>query len=461
MTGPLVECVPNVSEGRDATVLAAIISAVTAVPGVLLLDVHSDRAHHRSVLTFAGPPERVLDAAFALVRVAAARIDLNHHGGVHPRIGAADVVPFVPLTGTTMAQCVTLANRLAERIGRELAIPVFLYGEAASAPERRRLASFRRGGFETLRERLPGDGSLTPDAGPPRCHPTAGATAVGARPFLVAYNVDLATDDLDAAQRIAAAIRESSGGLPGVQALGFPIDEGVQVSTNLLDLEAVTPARIFAAVRARAEEMGLAVRRSEVVGLAPTRAFEGVTATDLLLEGPLERYLIEPRLRPFGLGSWLDAVAAPTAAPGGGAAAAAVAATAAALVTMVAGITARKDEPNADRWHAMVHRGEELQERLMRLSEEDAEAVRSGDADRALSVPLSTAEAAAAVAALAVEATADGFAPARSDAAVALALARAALRGAAGTVEVNVAGLGDEATAARTRIAQLRSEAGA
>jgi glutamate formiminotransferase len=220
---PLVECVPNFSEGRDGDTIDALRSAITGVAGALLLDVHIDPSHHRSVFTFAAPPEAAVEAAFRAAAVARERIDLRRHRGVHMRIGATDVVPFVPLRGTTLDDCVALARHLGERIGRELEIPVYLYARAATRPERERLADLRRGGFEQLATRLNGDPAAAPDFGPRHPHPTAGATAVGARPVLVAYNVWLDTPDLEPARAIAREIRASSGGLPAVQAAGFTV----------------------------------------------------------------------------------------------------------------------------------------------------------------------------------------------------------------------------------------------
>ena len=218
MASPLVECVPNFSEGRDQDVLTALRAAIVAVPGVRLLDVSADTSHHRSVFTFVAPPAAAAEAAFRAMRVARDRIDLTKHSGEHPRMGATDVVPFVPVRDVTMADCVALAKQLAERVGRELEIPVFLYAKAATRPERERLPDVRKGEFEGLRDRIGTDAAADPDAGPKRIHPTAGATAIGARPFLVAFNIYLATPDVGIAKAIAKRIRTSSGGLPGVQA---------------------------------------------------------------------------------------------------------------------------------------------------------------------------------------------------------------------------------------------------
>lgn len=308
---PLVECVPNISEGRDREVIDAVAGAVRSVEGIALLDVDSDPWHHRTVYTFVGPPRAAAGAAFALVREAAARIDLGRHRGVHPRIGAADVVPFVPLAGldlgglpaADMEACVRLAGRVGERVADALGIPVFLYGRAARRPERAVPAPFRRGGFEALRESIGSDPARAPDYGERRVHPTAGATAVGARPPLVAYNVLLDTDDVTVAREIAHRVRSSSGGLPAVQALGFGVADGAQVSTNLLDPWVTPPARVFAAVREAAASRDVAIRSSEVVGLAPESVLPPGSEEELLLDAPREESLLEPRIRrAFGAG---------------------------------------------------------------------------------------------------------------------------------------------------------------
>ncbi|HXV90491.1 MAG TPA: glutamate formimidoyltransferase, partial [Gemmatimonadales bacterium] len=220
MAAPLVECVPNFSEGRDHFVIESLRRAITGVAGARLIDVQVDAAHHRSVFTFVAPPAAAVEAAFRAMQVALERIDLTRHQGEHPRMGATDVVPFVPVRGVTMDECVALARRLGERVGRELEIPVYLYARAATRPERERLPDIRKGEFEGLRQRIGTDPAADPDFGPKRIHPTAGATAIGARPILIAYNVNLATRRLSVAKRIASAIRASSGGLPFVKAMG-------------------------------------------------------------------------------------------------------------------------------------------------------------------------------------------------------------------------------------------------
>lgn len=293
----LVQCVPNFSEGRDPQVIATLCEAARSVPGAALLDVHSDPDHNRTVLTVAGHAPAVEEAVFRAVRVAVERIDMNAHDGVHPRLGAADVIPFVPLRGATLSDCAEMAERFARRCAEAWALPCYLYAAAARRPERVRLPWLRRPGYEGLADALASP-ERAPDEGPPRPHPTAGATAVGARGVLVAFNVDLASEDLRLARRIARAIRESSGGLPGVQAKGLPLarQQRVQVSTNLLAPHAIGPGRIYREVEERARAAGVAVARSELVGLVP-RSLAVAAADDLLRSDPLfgER-LLEDRL---------------------------------------------------------------------------------------------------------------------------------------------------------------------
>jgi glutamate formiminotransferase len=289
----LVECVPNFSEGRDLATIAAL-QAAAAVPGVRLLDTHSDPDHHRTVLTLVGPPDPLAEAAFATVRVAAERIDLRRHRGVHPRIGAADVVPFVPLGDTPMAVCVALAERVGERIGRELGLPVYLYGEAARRPERRALPHIRRGEYEGLAATIGRDPDRAPDFGPAALGP-AGAVAVGARRPLVAFNILLGTEDLAVARAVARAVRASSGGLPAVQAIGVPVSRPgvVQVSLNLLDPQQTDPLAVVRAVAAAAARHGVAIVESELVGLAPVAALLPATAAALHLPRLQPRQVLE------------------------------------------------------------------------------------------------------------------------------------------------------------------------
>jgi glutamate formiminotransferase len=269
----IVECVPNVSEGRDQEAVASFASAVRAVPGVRVMPLHADPDHHRSVLSFLGAPDDVVSAALALAAAVLPVIDMRAHHGVHPRIGALDVVPFVPLAGATMVHAVDLARRFGAEVAERHGLPVYYYGHAATAPERRRLPDARRGGYEALAERL--RAGPAPDAGPARFDPRSGAILVGAREVLVAYNVWLATDRLAVARDIAIAIRESSGGLPALQALGMPLPSRgvVQVSMNLLDYRRTPIPVAFDAVVSEARRRGVGIQRGELIGVAPRAAF--------------------------------------------------------------------------------------------------------------------------------------------------------------------------------------------
>lgn len=296
---PLVECVPNFSEGRRPEVIRAIRKAVEA--HLPVLDVHTDADHNRSVVTFAGPPEAVFRAAVAGVEEAADRIRMEDHRGEHPRLGAADVVPFVPLRDVTMAEVVSLARRAGRFIGTRLGLPVYYYAEAATRPDRIRLADIRRGGWEALRERLTRDPRWRPDAGYPFASP-AGACAVGAREILIAFNVILEADDLEAARAIAARARESGGGLPGVQALGFRLRRRgrVQVSMNLLNHRRTGLLEAFQTVAKEARRRELEVAHSEIVGLVPQAAVAELRPSQLALDRE-EFPVLERRLEAVGL----------------------------------------------------------------------------------------------------------------------------------------------------------------
>ncbi|HLH22897.1 MAG TPA: glutamate formimidoyltransferase [Chloroflexota bacterium] len=312
----LVECVPNFSEGRDRATIAALQDAVRSVDGARLLDTHSDADHHRTVLTFAGPPGAVAEAAFRAVREAAARIDLRAHRGVHPRIGAADVVPFVPLGDAPMALCVELAVALGARLGSELGLPVYLYGEAARRPERRVLANVRRGEYEALVAAIASDPARTPDFGPAALGP-AGAVAVGARGPLIAFNVLLGTPDAAVARAVARAVRASSGGLPGVQALGVSCSRpgAVQVTMNLTIPRQTGLWAAFSAVQAEAARRGVAVLESELVGLVPAEVALDAAAKALALPRLGPRQVLELAYA-WPTGAWPDAVAPRDAAGG-------------------------------------------------------------------------------------------------------------------------------------------------
>ena len=292
----LVECVPNFSEGRRLEVVDELVRAIEAVPGAHVLDRHSDYDHNRSVITFVGPPAAVEEAAFRAIALAAERIDLDHHTGEHPRIGATDVVPFVPISGVTMEDCVAIARRLGRRVGDELGIPVYLYEEAATRPERRRLEDIRRGEYEGLKESIATDPDRAPDFGPARLGP-AGATVIGARPFLIAYNVYLTTDDVSIAKKVARAVRHSSGGLRYVKALGMSVGGRAQVSMNLTDFRRTPVARVVEMIRREAARYGVGVHSSELVGLIPEDALIEAAIWYLQLHDLELNQILERRLQ--------------------------------------------------------------------------------------------------------------------------------------------------------------------
>ncbi len=338
----LVECVPNFSEGRREEVVNQIVAEITKVPGVKLLDKEMDPDHNRSVITFVAPPEAVVEAAFNATKKAAELIDLNKHRGAHPRIGATDVIPFVPLKDITVEECVELANKLAKRIADELNIPVYLYEEAATRPERKDLAWIRKGEFEGLREAIKTDPLRKPDYGPSEVHPTAGATVVGVRKFLIAYNVNLGTNDLSIAKKIARRVRAKHGGLSAVKALGFELKNRgiVQVSMNLVDFEKSPVYLAFELVRILAERYGVPVIGSEVVGLIPQKALTQVADFYLRLENFKEDQILENKLGYDNpVEEFVTELSLATPTPGGGAASALSLALSYALISMVAGLT--------------------------------------------------------------------------------------------------------------------------
>jgi glutamate formiminotransferase len=294
----IVECIPNFSEGRRAEVIDQIVAAIKSVPGAVLLDRESDADHNRSVVTFVAEPDRVVDAAIAAAKKAAELIDLNKHSGEHPRMGATDVVPFVPISGVTMDECVQLARACGERMWSELGIPIYLYEKAATRPERENLAAVRKGQFEVIREEIATNEARRPDYGDARVHPTAGITAVGARPPLIAYNVNLGTPDIEVANKIARAVRFQTGGLRYVKALGFELkDRGiVQVSMNMVNYEGTPLFRAFEMIKREAERYGVPVVGSEIVGLVPQRALNAVADFYLQLEDFSENQILEHRL---------------------------------------------------------------------------------------------------------------------------------------------------------------------
>jgi glutamate formiminotransferase / 5-formyltetrahydrofolate cyclo-ligase len=294
----VIESVPNISEGRRAEVVSEAVAAVRRVPGVRLLDVQSDGDHNRSVLTMVGAAPALAEALVALFAAALPRIDLRSHEGAHPRLGAVDVVPFIPIAGATMADCVALAREVGGRVAREFGIPVFLYEEAATAPHRRNLEDVRRGQFEGLAEKMK-DPLWAPDFGPAHPHSSAGAAVIGARMPLIAYNINLGTADLDVAKRIAKAIRHSSGGYRFAKAMGVMLEDRrtAQVSINMTDFKKTPLHRVFETVRSEAERFGVPVVGSEIVGLVPSEALLDAAEHFLRLEGFKTSQVLERKIQ--------------------------------------------------------------------------------------------------------------------------------------------------------------------
>jgi glutamate formiminotransferase/formiminotetrahydrofolate cyclodeaminase len=466
----LVECIPNFSEARRPEVIDEIVAAITSVPGIHLLDRSSDLDHNRTVITFVGPPQEVEEAAFRAIRTAAQRIDLNQHRGEHPRIGATDVCPFVPLEGVSMEECVAMARRLGERVGRELGIPVYLYEYAATRPDRVNLENIRRGQYEGLKEEIATNPERFPDFGPAQLGP-AGATVIGARDPLIAFNVYLTTDDVEIARRIASAIRHSSGGLRYVKALGLLVEGRAQVSMNLTNYLKTPLARVVEMIRREAARYGVAIHHSELIGLIPQRALIDAAVWYLQLDAFQPDQVLENRLYSLlssssqpAWTSFLDSLAAPTPTPGGGSAAAAAAAMGAALVAMVAGLTLGKKKYAAveEEMRSIQQEARELQQTLSQAVQEDAQAFEAILAAmrlpketpaeaaarqqamenatlQATRVPLETARRALRVMELAQIAVEKGNLNAITDAATGFQLAQAALRAAAYNVRVNLA----------------------
>jgi glutamate formiminotransferase len=348
----IVECVPNFSEGRRSEVVSAIAGAVNG-PDIVLLDQEMDADHNRSVLTFVGPPEAVVEAALRGAEKAVQLIDLRQHTGVHPRIGAVDVLPFVPVEGVTLEDCVRLAEQAGQEIWKRFGVPVYFYEAAARRPDRVNLENIRKGQFEGLSEEVLVDTAREPDVGGPRLHESAGATVVGARKFLIAYNINLGTADVEIARRIAKTVRFSSGGFRYVKAMGVPLESrGIaQVSMNLTDFEQTPVHRVFEAVRREAERYGVPVVGSEIVGLLPKKALEMTADFFLRCENFHPNLVLENRMadagQRSGLGEFLDTLAAPRATPGGGSAAAAAGAMASALGVMVSKLS-KRDDPDLE-----------------------------------------------------------------------------------------------------------------
>src|SRR5580693_4073962 len=355
----LIECVPNFSEGRNRANVDAIIQAMSVVSGVYVLDHEMDADHNRSVITLAGEPEAVGEAALLGTGRALELIDMNHHTGAHPRVGATDVVPFIPVQGVTLEDCVALARRVGNEIWKRHRIPVFFYEAAAMRPDRVNLENIRRGQFEGLREDMKRNHERQPDIGEPKLHPTAGVTVVGARKFLIAYNVNLNTSDLGIANKIAKAIRFSSGGFRYVKSMGVELKARnlAQVSINLTDFEQTPMHRVYEMVKREAERHGAVPVGSEIVGLLPKKAIEMAADFFLQLENFSPNQVFENKLSTVLTGApaetkeeklaslarpFLEAVAEPTATPGGGSVAADAAAMAAALGQMGAGLSRKK-----------------------------------------------------------------------------------------------------------------------
>jgi glutamate formiminotransferase / formiminotetrahydrofolate cyclodeaminase len=483
----LVECIPNFSEARRPEVVEKIAASIASIKGVRLLDRSSDLDHNRTVLTFAGSPEAIEEAAFLAIKTASELIDLNLHAGQHPRIGATDVVPFVPISDMTMDECIAMAKRLGERVGGELQIPVYLYEAAATRPDRINLENIRRGQYEGLKTEIETDPDRMPDFGPAKLG-TAGATVIGARNPLIAFNIYLTTAEVGIAKKIAKAVRQSSGGLRYVKALGLFVDGRAQVSMNLTNFRETPIGRVVEMIRREAQRYGVEIHHSELVGLIPQAALVDAAIwytqldqfnPDQILESRIYQNDQSIDLQPAGA-SFLDEVAAATAAPGGGSAAAYAGALGAALVSMVAGLTIGKKkyiEVEAE-MQAVRVQAEELRKELTDAVEDDSaafEAVmgalklpkQTGEEQQARQaaimiatlnaahVPLDTAAHSVKVMELAAVCARDGNLNAISDAMSALALARAALTAASYNVRINLNSLEDKAVG-ETMLKELR-----
>ena len=482
----LIECVPNFSEGRRKEIIDAIAGEARKVPGVTVLDCENDPNHNRMVLTFVGDPEAVETAAIACSREAIKSIDLTKHTGEHPRMGAVDVVPFVPLRDVSMEECVSIAKSFARKYSQEFDVPVFLYEEAATTPERKDLAKVREGQFEGLRDLIGKDPSKTPDYGPNRIHPTAGATAVGARPILIAYNVNLKTTDLSVAKQVARQVRGRDGGLAFVKALGFQLKDKnmVQVSMNLTDFRKSSMYKAYELVSTMAEHHGVEVAESEIVGLVPTDALVETAEYYLKLQTFKRDQIIENRIYDvagpstihenleyprMSLSDFAASVASDRPYPGGGSVAAYTGELAAALVSMVCKLTIGKKgyESKVERVASMLGQSERMRSELEGLVTEDATAYsevtyamklpKSTDVEKgvkkqklhealkkAIETPLRTMRLSGEVLSLAKEIAETGNKNARSDAETALQLSRASIFSAWSNVKINLESLGDD-----------------
>jgi glutamate formiminotransferase / formiminotetrahydrofolate cyclodeaminase len=482
----LVECVPNFSEGRDEAKVDAIVDAMK-VPGVYLLDREMDFDHNRCVITLVGKREAIQEAAIRGVGKASELIDLNTHSGAHPRMGAADVVPFIPIEGVTIEDCVAMANHVGEEIWKRFQIPVYLYEAAARLPERQGLENIRRGQFEGIRAEIATNPARRPDIGEPCVHPTAGATVVGARKFLIAYNVFLDTPNVDIAKKIAKAVRFSSGGMRFVKGAGFLVRGLAQVSMNLTDFDQTPVHRVFEVVKREAARYGVMAISSEIVGLIPKKALEQAAEWFLQVENFDSSLILENRLAAVmggkmavgglraGVEPFVEQLAAPTATPGGGSASAAAGAMAAGLAAMVASMSRGKKaylQYEGQLSQALARLGL-LREDLKAAIVADAESynavmaayksARSGGDEKAAeatieaalkqatAVPLSVAEKAAEVGSIAKSLEAITNPNMKSDLVTAVALARAARTGAMANVEINIGSIKDQSFTEQVR----------
>ena len=485
----LVECVPNFSEGRNPQNIARIIAEIESVDGVQLLDQEMDKDHNRAVITFVGEPEASLEAAYKAVSKATELIDMEKHTGEHPRMGATDVIPFVPISGITIEECVELAKRLGERVGKELEIPVYLYEAAATRPERENLADVRKGEYEGIKATIGSDPDRKPDFGPSRTHPSAGAIAIGARNYLIAFNVYLGTQNLQIARNIANAIRHARGGFRFVKAMGFEIKERqqVQISMNLVDYEKSPIFRVYEMIKVEARRYGVPVVGSEIVGLAPLKAITKTADFYLGLENFKMNQVLEYKLKSRkvaakeGTKGFLDLVAAKTATPGGGSVAALAGSLAGALGAMVCRLTVGKKKyaDVSPELTSVLDNIENLRSELTFLIEKDAQAfdqvmlamkmpkytdfeVQQRDARLqeatilAALVPLEVMEKTVAVLELLPIIAEKGNENSISDVGVANLLADSALKGAHLNVRINIPGLADEKR--KTELSQKASK---
>ena len=469
----IVECVPNFSNGRDPQIYNRIADTIRAVRGVTLLDLSADADHNRTVITFVGPPDAVEEAAFQAIKMASSLINLDEHEGEHPRIGATDVCPFIPVKGLTTADCVAIARRLGQRVGEDLAIPVYLYGDAATRPERMSLSAIRKGEYELWKEEVAVNPDRRPDFGPAEPKPS-GATVIGARPFLIAYNLFLNTDDVAVAEHIARSIRFTSGGLRFVQAKGFLVEGQAQVSMNLTNFAKTPIHQVQEMVRREAAAYGLSITRAELIGMIPQDALVDAAKWYLQLGTMHNSQILEYRLHEEESAnlvpdSFLEATAAATAAPGGGSVAALAGAIAAALTQMVAGLTlgrekyaavsdqaAKIKEQAASRRHALTAAISEdaaaftaVMEAYRRkeLSPDDKALAIEQATIKAAEVPLRVAELGVETAELAATIAEIGNRNAVSDAAAGVLMAQAAVLAAGLNVKINAAGLTNQALA--------------